>query len=254
MAKKQIPVHIMHMVFLLFLISSAGAQEKYLKAQSSIDWKTERIHSKLSLDAIKTGITLPSGRNAALQMLEMETPALLKDTFFSLLIDSSSRLGDSIAIGAVSLGDLNKIIDDGEKTPPWFSQDLKEISMTHTVTLQDIGELFIRHENSYQNRPPLEKTATRSYSGILIDARGDLPVHGEYTQAIVNPCLFPRIWNNQMELLYEKNMVNPHIAKSQGIVYYSASSDESLYRDLIGTDPLRITAREVFGQDRKSVV
>ncbi|HKL85457.1 MAG TPA: OmpA family protein [Treponemataceae bacterium] len=250
MTLKQFPVRFLHIIFLIFLISTVDAQEKYLKAQSSIDWKTEKINSTLSLDAKKTGITLPSGRNAALQMLEMETPALLKDTFFSLLINSSSRLGDSIARGDVSLADLNRIIDQGIKTPPWFSQDLKQVSMTHTITLQDIGELFIRHDNAYENRPPLEKVATRSFSGILIDARGSLPVHGEYTEATLEPCLFPRIWNNKMELLYEKNLVDPKTAKQQGIVYYSASSDESIYRDRIGTDPLRITAREVFGQNR----
>lgn len=243
-------MHCMQVIFLIFFFSTAEAQEKHLKAQASINWKTQLIHSTLSLDANKTGITLPADRNAALQMLEMESPALLKDTFFSLLVNSSSRLGDSIANGEVSLGDLNRIIDDGNKTPPWFSQDLKHIFMTHSVALQDIGKLFIRHEKSYQNRPPLENIATRSFSGILIDARGNLPIHGEYTKSILQPCLFPRIWTNQMELLFEKNMVLPQTARAQGIVYYSSSIDESLYRDRIGTDPLRITAREIFGQNR----
>ena len=53
-----------------------------------------------------------------------------------------------------------------------------------------------------------------------------------------------------MNLIYEKNIVEPSRAKKQGIVLYTGTLDESMYRDRIGTEPLRIIARGVFGDNR----
>lgn len=229
------------------LLVRAGAQMPPITASSAMDWNTQLIQSVISLDAEKKGIQLPTGRNAALQMLEMETPALLKDTFFSIIVDSSERLGNSVERGQIQLADLNRIIDEGKKTPPYFSLDLSRISLSHTTSLVRIGSLFLAHRTPYTPKTPLETVPSRPFSGILVDARGNLPVHGEYSDQPLVPCLFPRIWNTDMDLLYEKNMVSATVALQKGIVRYTSSPDETLYRDRIGTDPLRITAREVFG-------
>jgi outer membrane protein OmpA-like peptidoglycan-associated protein len=57
-----------------------------------------------------------------------------------------------------------------------------------------------------------------------------------------------------MNLLYEKNMVDPAIARESGIVEYTADADETAYEDRVGADPLRINARELFGQYRTDPV
>jgi len=232
------------------LLSGAGAQDRAITARTSINWKTETVLSVVSLDAVKSGIVLPTGRNAAIQMLEMETPALLKDPFFSVLVDSSERIGDSMELESLSLSDLNRIIDAGKTTPPAFSPDLKNLSMTHAVSLSELGSLYIRHRSAYESAKPLKTVPTMPYSGILVDARGALPLHGEYASDRLEPCLFPKIWSEDMDLAYEKNMVEPAIARAHGIVSYSSSTDENDYREIIGTTPLRIVARGIFGQNR----
>lgn len=239
-----------------FFCISLEAQEgpNAITAQSKIDWNTQLINSIISLDTQKKGLQLPTGRNAALQMLEMETPSLLKDTFFSIIVDSSEKLGTSVAAGQISLSELNRIIDKGKRTPPYFSQDMVTISLSHTISLAQIGSLFIKHTSSYEPKIPLSTVPSRIYSGILIDVRGELDVHGEYTRSPMIPCLFPRIWSTDMDLLYEKNMVSPSIALKNGIIFYSSSTDESEYRERIGTDPLRITAREIYGMNRTDPV
>lgn len=230
------------------------AQTPPIIASSEINWNTRTIQSEISLDAQRKGIKLPTGRNAALQMLEMETPALLKDTFFSIIVNSSEKLGNSVAQNQIVLSDLNRIIDQGKKTPPYFSQDLIHISMSHSISLFQIGSLFVRHSVAYTPKAPLTTVPSRPFTGIIIDARGLLKVHGEYTDSALTPCLFPRIWNTNMDLLYEKNWVSPDIAKMMGIAHYSSSLDESTYRSRIGTDPLRVTAREIFGNYRTDPV
>ena len=53
-----------------------------------------------------------------------------------------------------------------------------------------------------------------------------------------------------MNLIYEKNIVDPDQAKKHSIVLYTGTLDDSEYRDRIGTEPLRIIARGVFGDNR----
>ena len=113
---------------------------------------------------------------------------------------------------------------------------------------------LVKHSIPYKPESPIEKTASRVYTGIIIDARGILPVQGEFVTSTGNPCLFPKVWNEDMELIYEKNIENSKTAKEKGIVSYHWSSDENLYRDRIGNDPLRITAKKIFGINRTDPV
>lgn len=239
---------------LVLAVSAAGSQDRGLAIEATTNWEEQHIHSILTLDTQKAGITLPSGRSAALQILEMESPSLLKDAFFSLQIDSLNRLGNYIEDGTVLLSDLNDLVEKSRSTPPWFSRDLSSIAMTRTVPLSNIAGLFIRHTSTRPITVPLQEERTRPFTGILIDARGDLPVHGEYTAEKIQPALFPKIWDTEMDLVYERNMVEPDTARSRGIVYYTSTIDEQGYRNRVGTDPLRITARGVFGRYRTDPV
>lgn len=233
---------------------SADAESRAITTRSTMSWDSAVVQSVITLDAKKKGIALPTGREAALQMLDMETPALLKDSLFSVLANSGERLGDSVETGRISLTSLYRVIDSGKKGAPYFSLDLKSVSMTHAITLAELGSLYVTHSRPYEPKEPLETVRTRPFTGILIDARGAKPVHGEYSQETIEPCLFPRIWDTDMNLLYEKNMVDPAVAREQGIVEYTADTDESAYEDRIGTDPLRINVRELFGQYRTDPV
>jgi len=226
------------------------AAQQPITVTATLDWKTELIRSVIALDTQAAGIRLPTDRDTALETLAIETPSLLKDTFFSIPINSSQRLGELVLNGTISLRDVNRVIDEGTKTPPWFSADLRRLTTVHTISLAKIGSLFVTHATPWKAKPPLETAETRPYSGILIDARGSLAVHGEYGSEPLAPCLFPRIWTEGMDLVYEKNMVSRAVALDIGIVQYTADDADESLRDRIGTDPLRVIARGVFGQNR----
>lgn len=246
----RVPLILILFVYALWTLQS----EQPVTSRTRMDWRTEQIYSTLSLDTKKSGIQLPAGRTSATRILEMETPGLLKDVFFSVVVNSSMKLGHAVEAGMVSLSDLDRILSEGKKTPPWISADLHTMYMNHTVSIARVGSLFVTHRSAWEQRAPLEVIPTRAYTGILIDARGPLPVQGEYTRERLMPALFPRVWNTAMDLLYERNMVEPAIAVSRGIVRYTASTDEQSYRDIIGNDPLRIIARGVFGNNRTDPV
>jgi len=237
-------------VSFLFIAAICHTYPSGMESQTVQNWETAQMDSKIMIDLNKSALHLPTDRNAAIRLIEQNRSSLLKNAYLSILVDSSHRVGTYLAEEKISLTDINKVINSGKSTVPILSQELQSAIVYHQNPLQEIANLFIKHKAPYNPLFFPLGTASKIYTGILIDARGQLPIHGEYSSEKLNPCLFPKIWNKNMNLIYEKNMVNSEQARKQSIVFYSSTLDESVYRDRIGTEPLRIIARGVFGDNR----
>jgi len=237
-------------VFVLFASVFCYGYPSGMESQTVQNWETAQVDSKITIDLNKSGLYLPTDRNAAIRLIQQNRSSLLKNAYLSVLVDSSHRIGNYLAEEKIALTDINTVINNGKSTAPILSQELQTAIVYHQNPLQELAKLFVKHNAPYTPSFFPLGTASKVYTGILIDARGLLPVHGEYSSEQLNPCLFPKIWNKNMNLIYEKNIVDPAQAKKQGIVFYTGTLDESDYRDRIGTEPLRIIARGVFGDNR----
>lgn len=242
--------HYIVTVLFVFFVFSSFADEKYCKSDSVCDWALGKIDSRLSLDVEEMGLSMPSAKTTSYHILKKYLPSLLKNAYLSVIVDSSHRLGDYLAKGEIDLSDLNVIMERGEEKSPVFSQDLHSLLLFHRISTNDIAKFFVKHEVSRLPTQPPISSVGKTYTGILIDARGKLQVHGEYTSDVLTPCIFPKVWDTNMMVLYEKNMVDPAELMKRNIVVYSDTLDESSYSDIIGVEPLRIIARGVFGQNR----
>jgi outer membrane protein OmpA-like peptidoglycan-associated protein len=227
----------------------AQSNDAAITSTSHIDWTTRIFSSNIDLDMPKSGIIFPSGKNSAVNKIKTRIPTLVKDPLLSINVDSQYQLGDFVLDEKITLEELTVLIDAGKRSAGVFDTAGKTLRVDHTMSLTSIGTLFIKHKTPYVPSAPIEYTATRAYSGIIIDARGTLSVQGEYMSAKAEPCLFPKIWDETMELVYERNMMTPQSALTKGIVHYSYSENEADYSDRIGSDPLRITARRIYGKN-----
>ncbi len=225
-----------------------------ISSSSVIDWSRSSFVSDVRLDTEKAGIKMPSGKRAALNFVETKLPDLIKDPLLSLYVNSSQQLGDLVISNNITLEQLTDIIDDGKKTPGIFTDGTLTLLTTHTINLNEISSLMIKHHFPYKNAKPIENIASRAYTGIIIDARGELDVHGEFMSDSVYPCFFPQIWDENMNLIYERNMGDPESEFKKGMIQYDWRDDESVYHSRIGHDPLRIKARKVYGHLRTDPV
>ena len=57
-----------------------------------------------------------------------------------------------------------------------------------------------------------------------------------------------------MEIVYERNMAQSLEVKTNGVAGYDWSDDESRYSQRVGADPLRISAKQIFGHNRTDLV
>lgn len=237
-------------VFVLCALAFCYGYPSGMESQTVQNWETAQVDSKITIDLNKSGLYLPTDRNAAIRLIQQNRSSLLKNAYLSILVDSSHRIGNYLAEEKISFTDINTVINNGKSTAPILSQELQTAIIYHQNPLQELANLFVKHNAPYTPSFFPFGMASKVYTGILIDARGQLPVHGEYSSEQLNPCLFPKIWNKNMNLIYEKNIVDPDQAKKHSIVLYTGTLDESEYRDRIGTEPLRIIARGVFGDNR----
>lgn len=221
-----------------------------MTSTSEVNWTKKTFSSDVSMDIIKAGIPMPSGKGTSVNRIKMQLPVLVKDPLLSIYVDNSKTLGDLVLEGTITLENLTHIVDNSKQTPAVFASGGNTLLTKHTLDLKDISTSLVKHHSPYTQNQPIEKIASRSYSGIVLDARGSLPIQGEFTNSKVSPCLFPRIWSDDMNLVYERNMVNPETAKKKGIVHYSSSDFIEDYSDRVGKDPLWITVKKVYGINR----
>lgn len=232
----------------------ASEEDAVMTSTSTINWTKNTFTSNVSLDVAKAGIPMPSGKSSSINKIQMELPALVKDPLLSIFVDNNKTLGDLVLEETVTLEELTRIIDNSKQTPAFFQNGSNNLVTQHTIQIQNIGASLVKHHVAYTQRVPIETVASKAYTGIIIDARGTLPVHGEFVEDRTYPCIFPKIWSEGMDLVYERNMVDPSVAKEKGIVLYSSSPFVEEYEDRIGKKPLWISAKKVYGINRTDSV
>lgn len=221
-----------------------------IEAISSINWITKEFVTNISLDANKANIQMPSGKKVASTYIKSKMLPLIQPPLLSLFENSENDLSEAVINEDLTLDQVYTFIMSGHKTPDVFSKDLKYLNTTNTTNVNDIGKLLVRHNYPFNPQKPIDSVPSRAFSGIIIDARGAFPVHGEYVKSEVYACFFPQIWDDQMNSIYEKNIVDPKIVTEKGLVGYHYSDDISLYEDRVGSDPLYIKASQVYGRNR----
>lgn len=242
---------------IIFLASSVFSQvnEKPLISSSSrVDWTSQEFSSQVLFNVEKANIPMPAGKSSALDRIALEMPKLIKDQLLSLAVDSSTNIGDLALNQDLTLEQIAHLIENGKRTPGFFSESSYLMKTNHTMNLRSLSSLLVKHHVPYSNKTPIENVPSRVFSGIIIDARGKLPVQGEFLSDEAVPCFFPKIWDEQMNLVYERNMMNPEKAKTDSIIAYAFSEDDANCIERAGKDPLRILARKVYGQTRTDPV
>jgi hypothetical protein len=254
--------HIFFFALILLLcpaVSLSSAPESPSFAISALlNWEQGNLSAVTELNLLSAGIRLPGGRGMAEEILKDEYIALVRPLLLSIQVDSSSTIDDMVQRREISLRDLDELCLAARVSPPSISTDMMKITGRYTIDLNLLSAMFIRHRQAGESMRPIIPPPATDYTGIIIIADTVLPIHGRNSSALVSPCLFPKIWDTDMNLIYERNLTDPaltgsglkpivHYAKRESIFRPTPSGlDETITR-LVGERPLRIFARSVFG-------
>lgn len=248
--------------FLMFITSAFSLfpvpEGSRITINGFLDWQSGEIEAVTELDITSIGIRFPSGRIQAEEILKDEYLGLVKPILLSIQADSSSTVEDLVLRGDLAFRQLDEICLAASKVTPYFSIDLTRFSGRYSIKLGSISSTLIRHRQPGEPGRPLVPTPAANYTGIIIIADTPLPIHGRNSSALLQPCLFPKIWDDEMNLIYERNLTDPaltgtgekpmvHYTNTQNIFRPTPSGIDDKLVSLVGDRPLRIFASSVFG-------
>jgi hypothetical protein len=148
-----------------------------------------------------------------------------------------------------------RIAQGGHKTSSHLSKEMDQFVVRYRFDIYpDIVTPFIEHSRPYPVPRIIDYEPTTSFSGIVIYMKGVFPVHGEEKSEELRPCLFPKIFDQQMQLIVESGMVPPDVLKNRGMAAYTDTLDEKPFINRIGYAPLRIIGTGIFGKHYTDVI
>ena len=245
-------MRVITVLFLLCIAATTFAQPK-IGISGTVEWDKREINAVVSLDMASAGLKLPNGRVQSEALIASEYVRLIRPGILNLQVDSSSIVADLVNRGEWNSYEVENIALQGRSVPPALSPDFSSLLASYTLDIDGISTALVRHRRPAEIPRALNPIATAEYTGIIIIASEALPIHGMKSAALLRPCLFPKIWDTGMNLIYERNMLNPNVGTmvryftAQEIFAAGPSGLSPAITALVGSRPLRIFARNVFG-------
>jgi len=237
-------------ILLLVLPGLTMAQE----GRGVIDWVRAEIVADVGINLAQAGVRLPGGRLRGEELLADEYLRFIRTFLLRIPVDSSNNLEDRIRTGEYSFTVLDALIREAGGIAPALSRDLLSLRGHYTIDLDKLSAALIGQRSSADIPRAFQTVPTGEYSSIIVIAQGALPILGRKTSALPLPCLFPRIWDTEMNLIYEKSMSDSQ--NKTRIVRYARASDifrptpsglEGDLAEFAGPRPFRVIARGVYG-------
>ncbi|MCL2043792.1 MAG: polymerase [Treponema sp.] len=238
--------------FLLFFAIPAFSQEQ-IGISGMVEWDKMEIQATVSLNLASAGLSLPAGRTQGEALINSEYIRLIRPSILNLQMDSSSVIGDHLERGEGTLMEVEHLALQARSVPPALSTDLRSLSASYFLDLTGVAAAHIHHERPIEILRTLSPVPAPVYTGIIIIAYENLPVHGTRNSALPRPCLFPKIWDTDMNLIFERNMLNPRAGAmvryfpQQSIFATGPSGLSPEIAAIVGNRPLRIHAYGIFG-------
>jgi hypothetical protein len=240
---------------LQILLLTAAWAEPGLGITGVVDWEKMAIEARVSLDLASAGIRLPTGRSQGEELIRAGYSELIRPRILSVPVDSSRTVADYVRSGDFSLFQVEDFVWKAQFRPPAHSTDLSSLNAAYRLNLEELAAEFLNHNRPVEPPRIIAPPPAADYTGILIIAGDELPLHGTSRSALLLPCLFPKIWDTDMNLVYEKNMLEVsagkalvlRYARKENIFLPSPSGLSPEVSEVVGDRPLRIFARGGFG-------
>lgn len=264
--KRDLPVSIikpfLSLIILICCINYLAAQNSDMNidmyTEVEINWQQGHvvIHT---FNAIKTGtLSFPKARYNAELEIEENISNLFIEAIMKLNVDSYNNIEALIKTDQDFYNRLFNISDKGKKSISSVTTDLKYIKVSYVYSFYGENGLIstlVNHQIPNPIRRILGYTTSSRFSGLLIYARGDdYKEYAKDSYSAVNPALFPKIFDENMKLVLNKEMCDPEYLKQWGMVVYTDSLDEKKFTERIGTFPLRINSRGIYGKNSTDLI
>ncbi len=231
--------------------------DKNVSYSSVLNWKEGRLVIDVSYKMPVKRYPFPRAKSISLNAVETAISGIFLNVVMFMRIDSYYTMNELVRRDREVLNGLIRHSLGGVIDSSYVSDGMSTFNARYIFPLYGDGgiiDVFYLPSSSYPVRKYLGFEPTRDFTGYVVYAKGKLPSHGKEREYRVNPAMFIRIFDEDMNVVLEKDMCNPEYIRKWGMVAYTDSTKEDSYRDRIGDFPLRIKARKIYGKNSTDIV
>ena len=243
------------LILVLFpLYTSLSAEEIEVSASKEINWEEGIITLDITAEA-DTAWTTPSSRYNMDKLISKRAPVLTAESIADIPLSSLDTIGTAILQNTSLYGDLLRLPDLVGKTFSTASEDRKSLTVRYNIPIfPHLATMFIDRMSADTIEVDLRYKATAEFTGIIIYAGEELPLHGTNRDAMVNPSIFPKIYNQNLNVILDMTKVDPEYLKKWGTAGFSMDEKREYYGARVGAFPLRTMASAVFGKNETDLI
>ncbi len=234
-----------------------GTDRDRISFSSFVDWKADNLVIDVFYRMPVKKFPFPRAKAISLNDVETAISGIFLSVVMSVRADSYYYVDDLARKDRNVLNGLISLSLSGKIDSSYISSDMDVFHARYIFPLygeRGIINIFYLPENPYPVNNYLGFEPTRDFTGYVIYAKGEMPSHGKRGLYVVNPALFIRIFDEDMNTVLEKDMCYSSYIRKWGMVAYTDSTNEDLYRERIGDFPLRIKARGIFGKNSTDII
>ena len=181
--------------------------------------------------------------------------SIKKDKYGQIYFNSSTTVEEKINSVPNILSNIDNIYNNIIKVFSILSRDSAGMNMQYKLDIyKDIGGYFIAHERTINPEKTILWTPSDKYTGIVIYADGSYPVHGENRVSVLQPAIYPSVYDEKMRKVLSVEMVKPPYLLQWGSAGYFSDPKDPGIKERVGDKPLYTTARKLFGRYGSDII
>lgn len=241
-------------VLLIFTTTAASAQNSIstpagrLKSIGWVDWQSNTFILQVIFEPEDTNGSLPLLRTKSETVINRHLPDLFIEAISSVRINSRQTIGEAFISSPDKTSEFRKLASEGKVASSRFTRDFAAFQrIFHFSLYPTLSRHFTTHTRAAAQTAELNYVPSGEYSGIVIYVDDPIEIHGTHVQGRLQPALFPQVYDDEMNLIIDRRMVQPDAINAHGMVnYYHRSQIEKIHAK-VGEVPLYVHAKALFG-------
>ena len=223
--------------------------------ETALSWATGDVTISATAEIPQSATNITSERFRITESIDRNLTEIVTEAFSTIYLDSQQTLKDGFSADSRMMERFDTL--NLAKTRVSSSMGLRLDSVTNIYKYNIFSELIpilIKHKRPAPAPELLNYEPTAEFSGIVIYAVDTLPFYGEKKSGQLNPAIFPKIFNQNMDLVASASMADPEYLQKWGFILYTDSYNEKQMEERIGRYPFRTTAEGIFGNNRTDIL
>ena len=189
------------------------------------------------------------------ESIERDLTDIVLDAFDTVSLDSRFSLSSYLTDNAERLSQFETINETKQRVSSSFSVDLSSVTNVYRYNIyNDLMPVLITHEYPSPVPRVLPFVPSAVFTGIVIYAADEMPLYGEEGTSLLQPSVFPVIYDENMNTVASERMSDPEFLQQWGFAAFTDKLEESAFYERIGRYPFRTTAQMIFGNNRNDII